>query len=156
MLLASRWDHPLLRWMFHTAEAIPLHRGDADISAIRRGLEVLKKGEILIIAPEGTRSHDGRLQLAHPGVVLLALHSPAPLIPVGFYGAENYKQNLRRLKRTDFHLRVGVPFRLDPLGEPVNRPVRQEIMNELMLQLASVLPPAYLGHYADQSAASTR
>jgi 1-acyl-sn-glycerol-3-phosphate acyltransferase len=156
MLLAERWKIPLLNWALDVTGTIPIHRGEADRLAIRQGLEVLKKGEMIIIAPEGTRSHDGRLQAGHPGVVLLALHSHANLIPVAYYGAEKYEENLRKLKRTDFHLRVGKPFRLDPHGEPVTRPVREKMMDEMMYQLALVLPPEYRGHYANPSAASTR
>ena len=156
MVLATRWENPVFRWLLDVTESIPLHRGEADIVAIRKGLEVLEKGEILIISPEGTRSYDGQLQPAHPGVVLLALHSRAPLLPVVYYGAENYNENLSRLKRTDFHLRVGKPFHLDEKGEKVTRLVRQKMMDEMMYQLASVLPPEYRGRYADTSNASTK
>ena len=102
MLLAERWNIPVLNWALDVTRTIPLHRGEADLPAMRMGLDALEKGEMLIIAPEGTRSHDGKLQSAHPGVVLLALHSGAPLLPVGFYGAENYTDNLRRLKAHRF------------------------------------------------------
>jgi 1-acyl-sn-glycerol-3-phosphate acyltransferase len=148
MLLAKRWKIPVMNWVFDVTETIPLHQGEADLLAIRQGLSALERGEMLIIAPEGTRSHDGKLQPAHPGLVLLALHSHAPLLPVGYYGAENYTENLRRLKRTDFHLRVGKPFHLDEQGEKVTHLVREKIMEEMMYQLAAVLPPEYRGHYA--------
>ena len=156
MVLAERWNIPVLRWMLDVTETIPIHRGEADILAIRKGLDVLAKGEMIIIAPEGTRSYDGQLGYAHPGVVLLALHSHAPLIPVAFYGAEGYKGNLRRLKRTDFHTRVGKPFRLRDLGEKVTRPIRELMMEEMMVQLASLLPAEYRGRYAELSGASRR
>jgi 1-acyl-sn-glycerol-3-phosphate acyltransferase len=156
MMLAERWKIPILRWMLDVTDTIPIHRGEADLLAIRQGLKALKKGEMIVILPEGTRSRDGKLQPAHPGVVLLALHSHAPLIPVAYYGAECYKENLRRLKRTDFHLRVGKAFHLDPHGATVTRPVREKMMDELMFQLAAVLPPEYRGHYADQAAATTQ
>jgi 1-acyl-sn-glycerol-3-phosphate acyltransferase len=154
MLLAERWKIPVLSWALDVTETIPLLRGEADIDAIRTGLNALEKGDMLIIAPEGTRSHDGVLQPAHPGVVLMALHSGVPLIPVAFYGAENYTQNLSRLKRTDFHFRVGRPFHLDAGGEKVTRQVREKMMEEMMYQLASLLPTQYRGRYADQSMAS--
>jgi 1-acyl-sn-glycerol-3-phosphate acyltransferase len=154
MLLAERWKIPVLSWALDITETIPLRRGEADIDAIRIGLNALEKGDMLIIAPEGTRSHDGVLQPAHPGVVLMALHSGVPLIPVAFYGAENYTQNLSRLKRTDFHFRVGRPFHLDAGGEKVTRQVREKMMEEMMYQLASLLPTQYRGRYADQSMAS--
>jgi 1-acyl-sn-glycerol-3-phosphate acyltransferase len=156
MLLAERWKIPVMSWVFDVTETIPLHRAEADIDAIRQGLEVLARGEMIIIAPEGTRSHDGKLQAAHPGVVLMALHSGAPLIPVGYYGSENYTDNLRRLKRTDFHLAVGKPFQLDTHGEKVTRQLREKIVEELMFQLAKVLPEEYRGVYSDLSKLSTQ
>jgi 1-acyl-sn-glycerol-3-phosphate acyltransferase len=155
MALADRWNNPVLGWILDVVEAIPLQRGEPDIIAIRRGLKVLEKGEILGISPEGTRSHDGILQPGHPGVVLLALHSGAPLIPVAYFGAENYTKNLRRLRRTDFHLRVGKPFHLDTRGEKVTREIREKMTEEMMYQLAVLLPSEYRGRYTDSSALPT-
>ncbi len=151
MLLADRWNIPLLNWALDVTETIPLQRGEADIDAIHQALQVLKKGEIIIIAPEGTRSHDGRLQVAHPGVVVLALHSQAPLIPVAYYGAENWKENISHFKRSDFQLRVGRTFHLDTHGEKISHLLREKMMNEMMVQLAELLPEEYRGYYAGQS-----
>lgn len=156
MLLAERWKIPVLNWALDVTETIPLHRGEADIDSIRKGLQALEKGEMLVIAPEGSRSHDGILQAAHPGVVLLALHSRAPILPVIYFGAENYTKNISRLRRTDFHLRVGKQFHLDDRGEKVTRLLRQKMTEEMMCQMASILPPEYRGYYADVSAPGTR
>ncbi len=155
MILAERWNIPVLRWMLDVTETIPLHRGEADIDAIHQGLEVLKRGEILVIAPEGTRSHDGRLQQAHPGVVLLALHSQAPLLPVAYFGAENWTENLSHLKRTAFHLKVGRPFQLRAGTQKVSRAVRQRIADDMMVALAQLLPEQYRGYYAEVAMADT-
>ncbi len=149
MILAERWNNRVLRWMLEVTETIPLHRGEADINAIHRGLEVLKRGEILVISPEGTRSHDGKLQQAHPGVVLLALHSQAPLLPVAYFGAENWKEDISHLKRTEFHLKVGRPFHLRTGSEKVTREVRQHMADEMMVQLAQLMPLQYRGYYAE-------
>jgi 1-acyl-sn-glycerol-3-phosphate acyltransferase len=155
MLLAERWKIPGLNLALDITETIPLQRGEADIDSIRKGLQALQKGEMVIIAPEGTRSHNGVLQAAHPGVVLLALHSRAPVLPMINFGAENYNHNLSRLKRTDFHLRVGKQFHLDDSGEKATRQVRKKMMEEMMYQMASILPPQYRGFYADLSAGNT-
>jgi 1-acyl-sn-glycerol-3-phosphate acyltransferase len=80
------WDNPAMGRLFDLWQAIPLQRGRADIEALRRGLEALAEGKILAVAPEGTRSGHGQLQPAHAGVVMLALHSGAPLLPLAFYG----------------------------------------------------------------------
>lgn len=151
---AHRWDSRWSRWLLDACEIIPLRRGEADVAAVRRGLEMLKAGHIVIISPEGTRSEHGRLQKAHPGVVLLALHSGAPLLPVVYYGSEHYKDNLRRLRRTDFHIAVGKPFYLNAGGVKVTRQVRRHMIDEIMVQMSALLPPAYRGIYSDLNAAT--
>jgi len=147
LVLAERWRNSILGWMLDSTETIPIQRATADIEAIRKGLEVLAKGEILIISPEGTRSHDGRLQPAHPGVVLLALHSAAPLLPIAYFGSEKWHENISRLRRTDFHIRVGKRIHLVTHGEKVTHGVRQEMLDELMRQLSELLPEEYRGNY---------
>ena len=154
LVLAARWDSPWLRWLLEVCGAIPLRRGEADVAAMRKALERLKAGHIVVIAPEGTRSKSGRLQKGHPGVVLLALHSNAPLLPVVFYGGEHYRDNTRRLQRTDFHIVVGEPFSLDPGGVKVTRQVRRQMVDEVMAQMSALLPPAYRGVYANLDAAT--
>jgi len=151
---ADSWDNPFKRVLFNTWGAIPLRRGEADLTGIRLALAALEEGHIIAIAPEGTRSHDGLLQLAHPGVVLLALHSGAPILPVVFYGAEQLGRNLKRLRRTDFHIIVGDPFQLDPRGTRVDKHVRRRMVDEIMYQLAALLPPAYRGVYGNLQAAT--
>ncbi|MCK4976779.1 MAG: 1-acyl-sn-glycerol-3-phosphate acyltransferase [Anaerolineales bacterium] len=156
LVLARRWDKFWTRWLLEVAGAIPLRRGEADIAAFRMAEKMLASGYIISIAPEGTRSGDGCLSKAHAGVVSLALHSRAPLLPVVFYGGERYVHNLLRLQRTDFHIIVGQPFYLNPGGEKVTRQIRQQILNEIMYQLATLLPPKYRGVYADLSSATQR
>lgn len=66
--------------------AIPLHRGAVDTTALRRALEVLKSGGLLIVFPEGGISRDGRLQPFHRGAALLAARAGAPIVPVAIEG----------------------------------------------------------------------
>ncbi len=148
------WDNPILAPLFDLGGAIPLRRGEADTAALRQALAALEAGQILAVAPEGTRSGHGRLQRGHPGVVMLALHSGAPLLPVAHYGGEGFKRNLTRLRRTPVHIVVGQPFHLDSRGARVTREVRRQMTDEIMYQLAALLPPAYRGYYADLAAAS--
>ncbi len=148
------WEIPFWRYLLNVCEAIPIRRGEADISAVRQGLELLEANHIVIIAPEGTRSGDGRLQRAQSGVVLLALRSGAPLLPVAYHGAEGFEQNLRHLKRTDFNIAVGKPFRLDAGGARVTRDVRQQMVDEMMFRIAALLPPQYRGTYSDLGSAT--
>ena len=154
--LADRWDKGWSRFLMEASGAVPLHRGEADVAAIRKALQQLELGKIVLIAPEGTRSGHGRLEKAHAGIVLLALHSGAPVLPVVYYGSEDYKENLRRLRRTDFYMAVGQPFRVDAGGVTVTRSVRQRILDEIMYQMSALLPPQYRGVYSDLSSATQR
>jgi len=143
------WDNWFLNWVFNLWEAIPIRRGEADIVAMRKSLEVLENGLILAIAPEGTRNKTGVLIKAQPGVITLALRSGAPLLPVAHWGGENFSQNIKRLKRTEFHIRVGEPYRLDPGDERVTKEVRQQMVDEMMYRLATLMPEHYRGAYTD-------
>ena len=151
---AEAWDNPLLGWLFDQWEAIPIRRGEPDIGALRQALGVLRGGGILVVAPEGTRSRHGRLQRGRSGVVTIALKSGAPLLPLAFHGGEAIGHNIRRLRRTPFHIIVGEPFHVEVGGKRVSRDVRQRIADEIMYQLAALLPPAYRGEYADLDAAT--
>lgn len=151
---AESWDNPVLGFLADLWDAIPVHRGEVDLNALRQALRALEAGKILGVAPEGTRSGDGRLQAGHPGIVVLALRSHAPLLPVVTYGGERFWQNVRRLRRTGFHIAVGRPFVLDPGRDRVTRQVRQQMVDEIMYQMAALLPPTYRGVYSNLAAAT--
>jgi 1-acyl-sn-glycerol-3-phosphate acyltransferase len=143
------WDSKFMGWLFDLWNAIPVRRGEVDLEAIRACLDVLKNRDILGISPEGTRSHNGRLLRGEPGIALLALRSGAPILPFAHWGAEKFGTNLKRLKRTDFHICVGKPFYLDAKGEKVNGEIRQEMADEIMAQIAALMPEQYHGEYAN-------
>ena len=147
---AEHWNHPFTRWLLNLCEAIPLERGEADMEAIRAALTALGKGLILAI----TRSYNGQLQKGRPGTAMIALHSDAPILPLAYYGGEKLNENVRRLRRTDFHIVVGRPFHIDTNDMKVTRQIRQQITDEMMYQLAALLPPEYRGVYADLDAAT--
>ena len=151
---SETWDNPILGPLFNIWDVIPIRRGQPDITALRQGLKVLEDGKILAITPEGTRSGDGRLQQGHPGVVMLALHSGAPILPLVYYGNEDFNRNLRRLRRTDFRIRVGKPFHIET-PKKVTTEMRRQITDEIMFQIALLLPPQYRGVYSDLNAASS-
>lgn len=142
------WEGWFLRRIFDLWGAIPIRRGEADMEAIRKSLEALQSGYILAIAPEGTRNKTGKLLRAHPGVITLALRSGAPLLPIAHWGGEDFPKNIKRLKRTDFHVRVGEAFQLSPGNQRVTKEVRQQMVDEMMYRLAALLPESYRGAYA--------
>jgi 1-acyl-sn-glycerol-3-phosphate acyltransferase len=147
------WKNPLFAWLFNLYGAIPIRRGEGDLTALAAGLEALNQGKLMAISPEGTRSYVGQLARGKPGVVLLALRSGAPILPVAYYGGELFWKKIFRLRRTHFNILVGHPFTIDAHGQGLSRDVRQEITDEIMYQLAALLPQDYRGVYSNLSQA---
>jgi len=145
----ENFRNPLMAPLVRFGGAIPVRRGTPDMAAIRGALDALEAGEALLIDPEGTRSHHGRLQPARSGVIFLALRTGVPILPIAVWGQERFWHNLFRLTRTPVHLRVGYPFYLRAREGRVRREERERILREVMYQLAALLPPAYRGAYAD-------
>jgi 1-acyl-sn-glycerol-3-phosphate acyltransferase len=150
------WDNKFLNWVFNIWGIIPVRRGEADMHALKAALRALENGFIFGVAPEGTRNYTGILRRALPGTVIVALHSGAPIIPIAHWGGEAFLKNLKRFKRTDFHIRIGEPFKINVEGVKVTGEVRQQIVDEMMYELAKYLPEEYRGEYADMSKATTR
>jgi len=144
---AEAWDSAFFRWLFNLWGVVPVRRGEGDIQALRAAVKALDNGYIFGVAPEGTRNRTGRLKRAHPGVVTLAVHSGAPLLTVAHWGGESLLKNLARFKRTDFHIRVGQPYRLKTDGVKMTRERRQQIADEMMSRVAELLPREYRGEY---------
>jgi 1-acyl-sn-glycerol-3-phosphate acyltransferase len=141
-------------WALDRLGAIWIHRGEPSREALRIALNELALGSVFGIAPEGTRSRSGALQKGRTGAAYLATRANVPILPAVLWGTEEIKHNLRRLKRTTVHLRVGPMFRL-PEGRADSEKL-QEYTDVIMRRLASLLPPKYRGEYAEKDSDSAR
>jgi 1-acyl-sn-glycerol-3-phosphate acyltransferase len=149
------FKNPVLSFLFKTWGSIPVNRGAADFPALGKAVEILKQGMFFAIFPEGTRTNNGCLIQGHPGIVVVALKSRVPILPIVHYGAENFNDNFKKLKRTKITFRVGKPFLLNPSCPLPHKEERQMITDEIMYQLAKLLPAEYRGYYSDISKATT-
>jgi 1-acyl-sn-glycerol-3-phosphate acyltransferase len=137
------------RWFVRTAGGIWIDRTKADFSAFRATIEVLKKGQAVGIAPEGTRSETAQLQEGKPGAVLLALKAGVPVVPVGIYGSENAFDQLYSFKRPHIHACFGPAYTLPPLDRENRDEALAWATEEVMCRIAVLLPQQYWGFYAD-------
>lgn len=101
MAKAELFDHKLLAPFLRMGGAFPVHRGNADITAIKTALRTLKNGEIFAIFPTGTRIKDGEGE-AKAGVAMIASKSGAPVVPVAIRGG------YRLFKKVTIH--IGEPM----------------------------------------------
>jgi 1-acyl-sn-glycerol-3-phosphate acyltransferase len=146
--------HPVLGIIVRLYGAFPVRRGEMDRQAIRCSLEVLAGGQALLMAPEGTRSGDGRLQKGHDGMTFIALRADAPILPMAIMGGEHFWANLSRLRRTPVKIVIGNVFCFSPGRERGRRAIINKMTKEAMYQLASLLPPERRGVYSDLDSAT--
>ncbi len=83
----SLWNSRISRWWLDNVETIPVERDTGDIGAIKRVLQALRENRSVVLFPEGTRSEDGQLQKAKPGVGLMACKTGVPVVPCRVYGS---------------------------------------------------------------------
>ncbi|MFT3870443.1 MAG: lysophospholipid acyltransferase family protein [Nibricoccus sp.] len=82
------WKPGFASWWLNAVGTIPVDRdGGTDVTAIKRVLGALKNNKVIILFPEGTRSTDGNLQTAKPGVGLLACRTGVPVVPARVFGS---------------------------------------------------------------------
>ena len=77
-LFAMKFWGKVIVWL----HGFPIKRYSADRAALKRAEQLLKAGEAVVIFPEGKLSEDAKLQPFLPGVLLIAQHAQAPILPV--------------------------------------------------------------------------
>ncbi|MFZ3496060.1 lysophospholipid acyltransferase family protein [Streptomyces sp. 5.8] len=137
---------------FRSAGQIPVDRSgkDAGQAALREGLGVLSKGELLGIYPEGTRSHDGRLYKGKVGVAAMALGAAVPVVPcamVGTFEIQPPGQKLPKIRRVT--IRFGRPLDFSRYaGMEGERAVLRAITDEIMYEVLALSGQEYVDRYA--------
>jgi len=143
------WPIPIFRILMDAAEAYPVRRRGTPEErqlATKYAEEVLAKGLLFGIYPEGTRSKAGCLKEAYHGCALTALKTGVPLIPVSIRGTEKLK-GIGWLTRPTVTITFGKPFTLPPVhGEPNGKQLK-ELTEYIMGKVAAILPPEYRGIY---------
>lgn len=140
----------LIKWVMTSYHAFPVVRHSPDRRALRRALEILGSGQVLVMYPEGTRVAEGGLKRAQPGVGYLARRAGVPVQPVALLGTRDcLPKGARWPRRARVELRFGPAFRVRrrrPDGRPVDN---QEAADAIMLAIAEQLPAEVRGEYAD-------
>lgn len=152
VVIGEKWrDVGLFRWVGKYFNFIFIDRFNPDIKALRTIISLMEKNNILVIAPEGTRSRTGALIEAKPGVSYLAAKLKRPIVPVAITGTEDKTilGNLKKLRRSHITLTAGIPFTLPPLPKENRDEVLKNYTDEIMCHIAALLPEKYRGVYAD-------
>jgi 1-acyl-sn-glycerol-3-phosphate acyltransferase len=142
-------ENPILRWLVTQVDGIWIDRENPDVRALKEARSYLRKGWLLGIAPEGTRSDTHALIEAKPGVAFLADKMQGVLVPIGISGTEGGLGRMFAFQRPKFTVIVGEPYRLPRLEREDRDASLQRNTDEIMCRIAALLPPAYRGVYAE-------
>src|SRR4029077_17698746 len=130
-------DVPLLGWLLPKLNVIPVNQEGVDRSAIKALIRVLKAGNAALVFPEGSRTLDGNLQPAEPGLGLVIAKTLAPVVPMRIFGAH---EALRRggggLDFVPITIVIGEPILfsaadLDPAGKNLYVRLSERVMKAI-------------------------
>ena len=141
------FDIPVIGFLLNIFGCIPVRRFQADLRALRRCQEALRRGLALGMFPEGTRSGESGLGRGEPGTALLAMRTNTPVMPVAIWGTEGIRLPRVFFTRTSVQEVFGEPFRL-PKPQRLTKEAVEEGADLIMRRIAELLPERYQGIYA--------
>ncbi len=147
------------RRLFPMLGMIPIDRsgGERSTAALDAAEQVLRRGELFGIFPEGTRSRDGMLYKGHTGAARLALKVGCPLIPVGIVGTREIQPPDKVMPKffREVSFRVGRPIDLARYADrDHDHMVLREITDELMFEIRELTGQQYRNVYASKKSES--
>ena len=139
---------PVIGWVLRQWEVVPVDRDGGGAVGLRSILDRLLAGGAIVLFPEGTRTHDGKIQPVRAGVGLTVLKSTAPVVPVRVFGMfEAYGRHLRFPRPYRVAVKYGQPMRFEQLRAEAKacsklrlRQIYQQIADEIMAAVARLEP----------------
>lgn len=148
------YDYPVVGIFPRIWGVIPVRRQEFDRRAVQRALDVLRAGEIVLVAPEGTRG--SALAEGKEGVAYLASRSKVPVIPCAIEGTVGFPsmRPSARWHGPGARVIIGKPFRFRQDIKRLNHEQLRQMTDEAMYILAAMLPEHLRGYYRDLSLAT--
>ncbi|MGC3970117.1 MAG: lysophospholipid acyltransferase family protein [Pirellulales bacterium] len=101
-------------WLINSLDAIPIDREGLGLSGLKETMKRLKRGEIVLLFPEGTRSPDGEIQPLKPGFSALVQRTGVPIVPIALDGAyDAWPRNSKFPRPGKICIVVGEPISLE-------------------------------------------
>jgi 1-acyl-sn-glycerol-3-phosphate acyltransferase len=141
---------PFFGWFLNKLGVIWISRTGYDFQAFREASSYLKSGGVVGLAPEGTRSADGKLLEGKPGAALLAMKNKVKVIPAAVLGSADMMKHFMKFTRMQVKVIFGQPFELPHLDEAGSeKDILEQATTEIMVRIAMLLPEERRGMYAD-------
>ena len=112
--------------------AFPVKRGSADRKAVKEFIRRVRLGFPVMLFPEGTRTHDGRLGQIMPGAGGIAVRAGAPIVPTYIDGAFDAWPRQRKLPRkASLSITFGRPIPVERRPDETKREQQQRVLEEI-------------------------
>ncbi len=147
-LFRSPFLGPIIRW----AQAFPVYRHGTSKEkqeTINQARDILNKGLILGMFPEGERSRKGELKVGKPGSAVMASQMGVPILPVGIIGTDKINGISWLWRRPGIVINIGQPFNLPSVNGRLTRSQIKLLTQQLMNEIAVLLPRENRGVYGD-------
>jgi 1-acyl-sn-glycerol-3-phosphate acyltransferase len=139
---AEYFDSKKTAWFFRGVGQIPIRRegGSASEGALVAATEVLERGGVFAIYPEGTRTRDGYTHRGHTGVARLAFRTGAPIVPVGLIGTDECQPTDRKLPRLfkRVEIRFGTPLHASRYVDDAEGLALRQLTDEVMFEIVQL------------------
>jgi 1-acyl-sn-glycerol-3-phosphate acyltransferase len=139
---AELFKNPFLDPVLRRLGGFPVYRSTRDEWAIQHAQQILDRGMVLGIFPEGKRSQGRGLRAAKTGAARFALHADVPIVPLAVVGTDQMFANFPR--RTKVNITIGEPIYPQHDESPL------ELTDRLMFTLAEMLPLRLRGVYSER------
>ncbi|MCD6400524.1 MAG: 1-acyl-sn-glycerol-3-phosphate acyltransferase [Anaerolineales bacterium] len=148
------YEYPIVGIFPRIWGVIPVRRNEVDRIAISKAIDVLNAGEIILVAPEGTRNDE--LQRGREGIAYLASRTGSPVIPVALENTCGYPTYpfSKRWRQEGASVRIGRPFCYSVEYANARMKLLRKMTDEAMYILAKMLPENRRGVYSDLSEAT--
>jgi 1-acyl-sn-glycerol-3-phosphate acyltransferase len=154
---AEYFDDPKTAWFFRSCGQIPIRRegGSASERALASATDVLQRGKVFAIYPEGTRTRDGLMHRGHTGIARLAMRCNTPIIPIGLIGTDDVQPIDSRLPKLFRHVTIRFGEPIDPEryeGRENDHLALRELTDEVMYEICQLSGYEYVDTYATKQA----
>ena len=126
----SLFKFPPLRWFLTWNDSIPIDRS-ASLAGIKETLKRLKRGESILIFPEGARSRTGELQPVKQGFCAIARRARCPIIPVALDGSHAAWPPGKWPRFGNVHVVVGQPIDFSQYNEWSDEALAAEVEKQI-------------------------
>ncbi len=131
--------------------AIPIYRGGSNRHVLHQSSELLIRGGVLGMFPEGKRSRQGALTSGQLGAALISYHNKVRILPVSITGSERIRGKEWLFHRPHVVVTIGEPFYLPEIGHTLRKDQLKELTEIIMGKISVLLPEKYKGQYSGEN-----